>query len=165
MAQVSPASNPGLATVLPPVAIPPTPADVSTTLFTPASVASDLPEITPVPTPVTGTPASPIADTSAPAAGSFTLALNMSAATAQAFGLIIVALALTLAATKLVADYLTPRRNADSDAKTGKKPTDDKGATTRRAGFFRRSRQHASLRRGRPASQQQVPGKPPGNIS
>jgi hypothetical protein len=100
VAQVSPVSNPALATVLPPVTVP-TPAGV-TSLFTPASVASDLPEVVPVPTPtpVTGTPGSPVADTGSPQAGSFTLALNMSAATAQVFGLIIVALALTLAATR-----------------------------------------------------------------
>jgi len=99
VAQVSPVSTPALATVLPPVTVP-TPAGVTTSLFTPASVASDLPEVIPVPTPtpVTGTPGSPVADTGSPQAGSFTLALNMSAATAQVFGLIIVALALTLAA-------------------------------------------------------------------
>ena len=100
---------------------------MTTSLFTPASVASDLPEVVPVPTPtpVTGTPGSPVADTGSPQAGTFTLALNMSAATAQVFGLIIVALALTLAATKLVADYLTPRRNGDAKA-SSKKPVHGK---------------------------------------
>jgi hypothetical protein len=116
---------------------------VATSLFTPASVASDLPEIAPVPTPtpVTGTPGSPVADTGSPQAGSFTLALNMSAATAQVFGLIIVALALTLAATKLVADYLMPRRNGDAEA-SPKKPAHGKtgsGGTGVRRVFFRRS--------------------------
>ena len=126
MAQVSPVSTPALATVLPPVTLP-APAGVTTSLFTPASVASDLPEVVPVPTPtpVTGTPGSPVADTGSPQAGTFTLALNMSAATAQVFGLIIVALALTLAATKLVADYLTPRRNGDAKA-SSKKPVHGK---------------------------------------
>ena len=125
VAQVSPVSTPALATVLPPVTLP-TPAGVATSLFTPASVASDLPEVVPVPTPapVTGTPGSPVADTGSPQAGSFTLALNMSAATAQVFGLIIVALALTLAVTKLVADYLMPQRNGD--AKAAKKPAHGK---------------------------------------
>ncbi|MGH3184784.1 MAG: hypothetical protein ACRDOE_23150, partial [Streptosporangiaceae bacterium] len=139
---------------------------MSTSLFSPVDVASVLPEITPVPSPATGTPASPIADTSAPAAGSFTLALNMSAATAQALGLIIVALTLTLAATKLIADHFTARRKAD--AGTGKKPADSKaskGDTAKRPRFSRRSRQHASLRRRRPASRQQAPGKLPENIA
>jgi hypothetical protein len=140
VAQVSP----GLATVLPPVTLAPAPAGVSTTLVSPADVASALPEITPVPvvpTPATGAPGSPVADTSAPEAGTFTLALNMSAATAQVFGLIIVALALTLAATKLVADYLTPRRN--NAAKAAEKPAHGKagnGGTAARMGLFRRSR-------------------------
>jgi hypothetical protein len=143
VAQVSPVNTPALATVLPPVTVP-TPAGVATSLFTPASVASDLPEVVPVPTPtpVTGTPGSPVADTGSPQAGSFTLALNMSAATAQVFGLIIVALALTLAATKLVADYLTPRRNGGD--KTGKKPAHGQGDAATRLGLFRRSRRHAS---------------------
>ena len=166
VAQVSPASSPGLATVLPPVTIVPTPADVSTSLFSPVNVASDLPAITPVPTPVIGTPASPIADTSGPAAGNFTLALNMSAATAQAFGLIIVALALTLAATKLVADYFTPRKNAD--AKAAKKPAHGKtgnGRTAARPGFFRRSRPHASLAGQPPGPPQQVRDKLPENTA
>ena len=119
---------------------------MTTSLFTPASVASDLPEVVPVPTPtpVTGTPGSPVADTSSPQAGTFTLALNMSATPAQVFGLIIVALALTLAATKLVADYLTPRRNGGAKASSKKpthgKPAGDGGRTGARVGFFRRSR-------------------------
>jgi len=147
VAQVSPVSAPGLATVLPPVTFP-TPASVTTSLFTPANVASDLPEIAPVPTPtpVIGTPGSPIADTSSPQAGTFTLALNMSAATAQVFGLIIVALALTLAATKLVADFFTPRRNGD--ARAAKKPANGKsghgGGIGARHKFFRRSRSQGS---------------------
>ena len=72
-----------------------------------------LPPVT-IPTPVTGTPGSHVADTSSPQAGTFTLALNMSAATGQVFGLIIVALALTLAATKLVADYFTPHKRTEA---------------------------------------------------
>ena len=168
VAQVSPVSTPALATVLPPITVP-TPAGVATSLFTPASVASDLPEVVPVPTPtpVTGTPGSPVADTGSPQAGSFTLALNMSAATAQVFGLIIVALALTLAATKLVADYLMPRRNGN--AKAAKKPAHGKngnGGTGWRAGFFRRSRPQAGPVGQPPAAalaspQQPVPEKPP----
>ena len=156
VAQVGPVSTPALATVLPPVTVP-TPAGVTTSLFTPASVASDLPEVVPVPTPtpVTGTPGSPVADTGSPQAGSFTLALNMSAATAQVFGLIIVALALTLAATKLVADYLTPRRNGGAKASL-KKPTHSKSGNSdgaARLGPFRRTR-----RRGQP-------GRPADDIS
>ena len=133
--------------MLPPVTVP-TPASVTTSLFTPANVASDLPEITPVPTPtpVTGTPGSPVADTSALQAGSFTLALNMSAATAQVFGLIIVALALTLAATKLVADYLTPHKR--TEARAARNPAHGKsgngGGTGARHMFFRRSGAHGS---------------------
>jgi len=42
------------------------------------------------------------ADTGSPEGGTFTLSLNMSSATAQVFGIIIVAPALTLAATKVV---------------------------------------------------------------
>jgi len=165
VAQVSPASTPGLATVLPPVPLPQTPAGGSTTLFSPASVASVLPEITPVPvpSPATGNPASPVADTSAPAAGSFTLALNMSAATAQAFGLIVVALTLTLAATKLVADHFTARRN--TNAKASKKPADGKGGTAARPGFLRRPRQQGGPRRRPPASRQQVPERLPDNTA
>jgi hypothetical protein len=142
VAQVSPVSTPALATVLPPITVP-APAGVTTSLFTPASVASDLPEVVPVPTPtpVTGTPGSPVADTGSPQAGSFTLALNMSAATAQVFGLIIVALALTLAATKLVADYLMPRRDGDAKA-SSKKPAHSKSGNGDGMGawhrFFRR---------------------------
>lgn len=148
VAQVSPVSSPGLATVLPPITLP-TPASVTTSLFTPANVASDLPEVVPVPTPapVTGTPGSPVADTSAPQAGSFTLALNMSAATAQVFGLIIVALALTLAATKLVADFFTPRRNGDAKASSKKLAhgkTGHGGGAGARHTFFRRSRSQGS---------------------
>jgi len=148
--------------VLPPVPILSTPAEVSTSLFSPADVASVLPEITPVPTPVSGTPGTPVADTSVPEAGDFTLALNMSAATAQTFGLIFVALALTLAATKLVADYFTPRKNAG--AKAAKKPVHgrkDKGGAATRTGFFRRSRRPASS--GSQPPEQQVPAGPSEN--
>jgi len=122
---------------------------VGTSLFTPANVASDLPEVVPVPTPapVTGTPASPVADTGTPQAGSFTLALNMSAATAQVFGIIIVALALTLAGTKLVADFVTPHRNGGDKASPSKKPAHGKSGSsggTGRLGPFRRGRRRAS---------------------
>jgi hypothetical protein len=113
---------------------------------------------------VTGTPGSPVADTSSPEAGSFTLALNMSAATAQVFGLIIVALALTLAATKLVADYLTPRRNGDAKA-ASKKPThakDSNGGTGTRLSLFRRGRRQAGSG-GQPAAVQQDTVKLPEN--
>jgi hypothetical protein len=163
VAQVSPVSTPALATVLPPVTVP-TPAGV-TSLFTPASVASDLPEVVPVPTPtpVTGTPGSPVADTGSPQAGTFTLALNMSAATAQVFGLIIVALALTLAATKLVADYFTPRRNGEAKA-SSKKPAHGKsgnGGTSARLGPFRRTRQHATPDGAQPPTAQQAAAKLP----
>ena len=122
---------------------------VTTSPLTLANVASDLPEITPVPTPTpaTGTPGSPVADTSAPEVGTLTLALNVSAATAQVFGLIVVALALTLAATKLVADSLTPRRNAEVKA-SSKKPGDGKGGTGRTR-FFGAP---APCRRGRSAA-------------
>ncbi len=160
VAQVSPVSTPALATVLPPATIPAA-AGVSTSLFTPANVASDLPEVAPVPTPtpVIGTPGSPVADTGSPQAGTFTLALNMSAATAQVFGLIIVALALTLAATKLVADFLTPRRNGD--AKAARKSAHGKTGTGVRARFFRRSRaQVASAVESPVAAPEPVPGKP-----
>ena len=164
VAQVSPVSTPALATVLPPITVP-TPAGVATSLFTPASVASDLPEVAPVPTPtpVTGTPGSPVADTGSPQAGSFTLALNMSAATAQVFGLIIVALALTLAATKLVADYFTPRRNGEAKA-SSKKPAHGKsgnGGTSARLGPFRRTRQHATPDGDQPPTPQQATAKLP----
>ena len=164
VAQVSPVSTPALATVLPPITVP-TPAGVATSLFTPASVASDLPEVAPVPTPtpVTGTPGSPVADTGSPQAGSFTLALNMSAATAQVFGLLIVALALTLAATKLVADYFTPRRNGEAKA-SSKKPAHGKsgnGGTGARLGPFRRTRQHATPDGDQPPTAQQATAKLP----
>jgi hypothetical protein len=168
VAQVSPVSTPALATVLPPVTVP-TPAGVTTSLFTPASVASDLPEVVPVPTPtpVSGTPGSPVAETGSPQAGSFTLALNMSAATAQVFGLIIVALALTLAATKLVADFFTPRRN--TAAKAAKKPahgTTGTGGTGARLGPFRRTRQHAAPDGGQPpTAPQQAAAKLPENTT
>jgi hypothetical protein len=163
VAQVSPVSTPALATVLP-VTVP-TPAGVTTSLFTPASVASDLPEVVsvPTPTPVTGTPGSPVADTGSPQAGSLTLALNMSAATAQVFGLIIVALALTLAATKLVADYFTPRRNGEAKA-SSKKPAHGKsgnGGTSARLGPFRRTRQHATPDGAQPPTAQQAAAKLP----
>ena len=122
----------------------------------------------PTPAPVTGTPGSPVADTSAPQAGSFTLALNMSAATAQVFGLIIVALALTLAGTKLVADFFTPRRNSDTKA-SSKKPAHGKSGndgTGAQLGLFRRTRQHASLASQPPAPpQQQATEKPPDNTA
>ncbi len=164
VAQVSPVSTPALATVLPPVTAP-APAGVTTSLFTPANVASDLPEIVPVPTPapVTGTPGSPVADTGSPQAGSFTLALNMSAATAQVFGLIIVALALTLAATKLVADFFTPRRNGSAKA-SSKKPAHGKsgnGGPAKRLGLFRRTQRQVSGGSQLPTPQDPV--KPPGN--
>ena len=165
VAHVSPVGSRGLATVLPPVTLGPTPAGGSTTLFSPVNVASVLPEITPVPvpSPVTGNPASPVADTSAPAAGSFTLAVNMSAATAQAFGLIVVALTLTLAATKLVADHFTARRNAD--AKAPKKPADSKGGTAARPGFCRHTRQQGGPSRRSLVSRRQVSEKLPDNIA
>ena len=75
------------------------------------------------------------------------------------------ALALTLAATKLVADFFMPRRN--TEAKAAKKPAHGKsghGGGTARLGLFRRTRQHASLASQPPASQQQQdPVKPPEN--
>lgn len=84
----------------------------------------------------------------------------MSAATAQVFGLIIVALALTLAATKLVADYLTPRRNGDAKA-SSKKPAHGKGGMGVRARFFRRSRaQVASAVESPVVAPEPVPAKP-----
>ena len=164
VAQVSPVSTPALATVLPPVTVP-TPAGVTTSLFTPANVASDLPEVAPVPTPtpVNGTPGSPVADTGSPQAGTFTLALNMSAATAQVFGLIIVALALTLASTKLAADYFTPRRNGDAKA-SSKKPAHGQsgnGGPAKRLGLFRRTQRQVNGGSQLPTAQDPV--KPPGN--
>jgi hypothetical protein len=160
VAQVSPVSNPALATVLPPVTVP-TPAGV-TSLFTPASVASDLPEVVPVPTPtpVTGTPGSPVADTGSPQAGSFTLALNMSAATAQVFGLIIVALALTLAATKLVADYLMPRRSGDAKASSSKKPTHGKSGNGGGTGAWHRFFRRSGTQGGQASTASQPTGEP-----
>jgi hypothetical protein len=70
----------------------------------------------------------------------------MSAATAQVFGIIVVALALTLAATKLVADLFIPCRHSDS--RPVRKPIHSKsaggkpgsGGTGSRTMFFRRSR-------------------------
>ena len=146
-AAISPVSTATLPTVAP-ITLAPTPAGVPTTVLTPQSVASDLPTITPVavvPTPVTESTGSPVADTGSPEAGSFTLSLNMSSATAQVFGIIIVALALTLAATKLVADQFTARRNTGArpakrighSRTAGRREPDVRG--TRRS-FFRRSR-------------------------
>ena len=113
-----------------------------------------------------GTSGSPVADTSSPQAGTFTLALNMSAATAQVFGLIIVALALTLAATKLVADYFTPLRKGDAKT-SSKKPAHGKSGNDRtgaRTGFFRRSRVQASPAAqpsAAPTAGRPVPVEPP----
>jgi hypothetical protein len=140
-------------------------------------VASDLPTITPVavvPTPVTGTTGSPVADTGSPEAGSFTLSLNMSAATAQVLGIIVVALALTMAGTKLVADVFTARRNAGprpARAKTahgkpagGKGPAGGKpGGGGGRAMFLRRSRPRPGPSGPPPAPTQQIPASPPGD--
>lgn len=114
VAAVSPVSTVALPTV-PPVTLAPVPS----TVLTPQDVASDLPTITPVavvPTPATGTTSSPVADTGSPQAGSFTLSLNMSAATAEVLGLIVVALALIMAGAKLVADLFVPHRRTQSRA-------------------------------------------------
>jgi hypothetical protein len=150
VAAVSPVGTATLPTALPPVVLPPTPAPVATSVLSPQDVASDLPTITPVPvvpTPLTGSTGSPVADTGSAQAGTFTLSLNMSAATAQTFGIIVVALALTLAGTKLVADFFTPRRNTAS--KPAGKPAHSKTASSGRTGargaFFRRSRPRPGL--------------------
>jgi len=88
------------------------------------------------------------------------------------FGLIIVALALTLAATKPSADYLTPRKNPD--VKTAKKAAHGKGSNNERAtrlGRFRHVQRHADPDEsggsgGRPAGPPpQPPEKQPENIA
>jgi hypothetical protein len=183
VAVVSPVASATLPTVLPPVVLPPTAA--ATSVLTPQNVASDLPTITPVavvPTPVTDSTGSPVADTGSAAAGSFTLSLNMSSATAQVFGIIVVALALTLAGTKLVADVFTARRTTGPrPARTkpvhskpaGGKPGDGTGGgggTGGRAMFLRRSRPRPVApgrgAGGPPAAPtQQIPGTLPEDIT
>jgi hypothetical protein len=183
VAVVSPVASATLPTVLPPVVLPPTAAAAS--VLTPQNVASDLPTITPVavvPTPVTDSTGSPVADTGSPEAGSFTLAVNMSSATAQVFGIIVVALALTLAGTKLVADVFTARRTTGPRPARTKaahsKPAADKpvrstgggGGTGGRTMFLRRSRPRPAAARpgagGLPtAPTQQIPGPLPEDIT
>jgi hypothetical protein len=180
-AVVSPVSTVALPTV-PPVTLAPVPS----TVLTPQDVASDLPTITPVavvPTPATGTTgSSPVADTGSPQAGSFTLSLNMSAATAEVLGLIVVALALTMAGTKLVADVFNARRTSGPrpvrTEPAHSKPKADKpvsgtgggGSTGGRAMFLRRSRPGPVASRpgageSPAAPTQQIPGTPPEDIT
>jgi hypothetical protein len=183
VAVVSPVASATLPTVLPPVVLPPTAA--ATSVLTPQNVTSDLPTITPVavvPTPVTDSTGSPVADTGSPEAGSFTLAVNMSSATAQVFGIIVVALALTLAGTKLVADVFTTRRTtgprpartkAAHSKPTGGKPGDGTGGGGGAGGrtmFLRRSRPRPVAPgpgAGGPsaAPTQQIPGTLPEDIT
>jgi hypothetical protein len=123
-----------------------------------------------------------VADTGSPEAGSFTLAVNMSSATAQVLGIIVVALALTLAGTKLVADVFTARRTtgprpartkpAHSKPAAGKpgSGTGGGGSTGGRAMFLRRSRPRpVAARPGAggppPAPTQQIPGALPEDIT
>jgi hypothetical protein len=96
----------------PPLGAMPSAPGITTPLTSPVSVASDFPVITPTPvTPVVVSPASPVADTGTPVAGNFTVQIGMSAATAQLLGFVLLGLVLLLAATKLVNDQLTARRN------------------------------------------------------
>jgi len=179
VAAVSPVSTVALPTV-PPVTLAPVPS----TVLTPQDVASDLPTITPVavvPTPATGTTSSPVADTGSPQAGSFTLSLNMSAATAEVLGLIVVALALTMAGTKLVADVFNARRTS-GPRPTRTKPAHGKpggdgkavsggGSAGARTMFFRRPRRPPvppapppiGPGSSPPAPTQQIPGTLPEN--
>jgi hypothetical protein len=115
-----------------------------------------------------------VADTGAPQAGSFTLSLNMSAATAEVLGLIVVALALTMAGTKLVTDVFNARRTsgprpprtkpAHSKPGGGRTGTGKPGGGTGgRTMVFRRSRPRPVAPRpgaGGPPSEaaQQIPG-------
>jgi hypothetical protein len=150
----SPSSTPAVstpptqaATVTPPVlaspptlgAMPPTPA-ASSPLISPVSVSSAFPEITPPPvTPVAVTAAgSPAADTGTPMAGNFTVQIGMSAATAQLLGFVLLGFVLLLAATKLVNDQLTARRNHRKEP--GAKAKKDSEAGQARLGFRRPAR-------------------------
>jgi hypothetical protein len=105
----------------------------------------------------------------------------MSAATAEVLGLIVVALALTMAGTKLVTDMFNARRTSGSrPARTkpahgktgGGRPGTGKpgGGTGGRTMFFRRSRPRPVTQRpgaGGPPSgpAQQIPGPPPEDIT
>ena len=126
-AQVSSVTPPALAS---PPALGSMPAGpgASTSLISPVSVASALPVITPLATPGTVGPASPAAETGTPAAaGNFTVVIGMSAATAQLLGLVGLGLVLLLAATKLVGDQLTARRNQKKEAGTKTKKNREAG--------------------------------------
>ena len=138
-AQAATATPPALAS--PPTlgAIPPTPA-ASSPLISPVSVASAFPEITPPPvSPVAVIAASsPAADTGTPVAGNFTVQIGMSAATAQLLGFVLLGFVLLLAATKLVNDQLTARRNHRKEP--GAKAKKDSEAGQARLGFRRPAR-------------------------
>jgi hypothetical protein len=119
----TPASQPGTIPVAsePAVGGLPTPASVTTTVA-PGSVSGVLPQITPevatTPTPAPTVLSSPAANIQAagasptPTSGadSFAISIRMSAQTAQVLGWILLALVVTLIASKLVTDYVFRNR-------------------------------------------------------
>jgi hypothetical protein len=132
--QASPASLPALAP--PPVlaSVPATPAMSSTSPISPVSVASVLPAITPPPAaPAVASPASPVADSGTPTAGDVTVVIGMSATTAQVLGFGGLGLVFLLAATKIVGDQRTARRNRRKPAAAGTGNSKDAG--NKRLGF------------------------------
>jgi len=128
-------------------------------------VASALPVITPLATPGTIGPASPAADTGTPAAaGNFTVVIGMSAATAQLLGLVGLGLVLLLAATKLVGDQLTARRNQKKEA--GTKTKKNREAGRKRLAFrssmrlLRPGRRRAASQHGSQPARESQDGRP-----
>ena len=147
----SPAASPSTLPVIaltPPTidSVPTIAAPASTSLISPVNVASILPVISPAAVPTVGDAPSPVADTGTPTAGSFTVQIGMSAATAQLLGFVLLGLVLLLATTKLAGDYLTSRRKSGAKRRKKARAPEAQGTARRRFGF-RRSRHRGGPRR------------------
>ena len=138
---VAPASQPVVAPVsVPAIGALPTPA-AETTTVTPGSVGNALPQISPVvataPTPVTTINSSPAANIQAagasptPSGDTFSISIGMSAQTAQVLGWILLALVVTLVASKLTSNYMSRNRQPRSKEPRTRQP----GGARRRPRF------------------------------
>ena len=144
---VAPASQPAVAPVAP-VSVPaigalPTPA-AGTTTVSPGNVGNALPQIGPgpvvatVPAPATTILSSPAANIQAagasptPSGDTFSISIGMSAQTAQVLGWILLALVVTLVASKLTSNYMSRNRQPRT-----KEPRTRQLASARRRPRFR----------------------------
>jgi hypothetical protein len=139
---VAPASQPAVVPVAP-VSVPPivvTAPAAGTTTVSPGNVGNAIPQISPIvataPAPATTIVSSPAANIQAaapsPSGDMFSISIGMSAQTAQVLGWILLALVVTLVASKLTSNYMSRNRPARS-----KEPRIRQPASARRRPRFK----------------------------